>query len=620
MTLFEFPPLGARALPSGGVSYRVWAPDHLALDVHVHAVDGSERTLVTVADSNGCRQALDTLGRPGDRYRFRTASGKIAADPASRYQPENVDGPSEVVDPTDWKWKNPHWRRPPLKGRVIYELHIGTFTTEGTFAAAIEKLPHLVELGINTLEILPLAQFVGERNWGYDGVYPFAPARSYGRPEDLAHLVDSAHGLGLAVVLDVVYNHFGPVGCPATVFSNTYLHSTRSNPWGAGLNFDGPGSEGLRALCIQNAAYWLDEYRFDGLRLDSTPSIEDSSPLHVLTEVARVAHKRGAWVIAEDGRNLSTMLREEADGGLGLDGVWADDFHHSLVVALTGQNDAHFACYEGTIGELANTIRHGWLYRGQFFKHWGGPRGTESDGIPREAFVFCISNHDQVGNRALGDRLNHRVSLASYRVASLLICLVPATPLIFMGQEWAASTPFYFFADLPEELGATLADDRIRELTSNRTEIDEATRALIPDPQGIEAFSRSKLNWMELTRRPHEGIYRLYRDALRIRATHPVLQAAPRTDWNCVAVEPGVLLLRWKEGASEWLLVASLLTSRALSIDLHQELLAPHPERWTVVLDSNHSTYGAVATGISELNGDMLMLNTPGAVLLRALS
>ena len=478
-------PRGAQPLAEG-VRYGVWAPDALCVAAEVRRA-AAARTLALARKADGFWSVDDPGGAPGDLYLFRLDGGVPLPDPASRFQPAGVSGPSECVDPGAFVWRCPNWTRPRWAGQTTYELHIGAMSGEGTFRAAIPMLARIRDLGAEAIELMPLADFAGGRNWGYDGVALFAPARCYGRPDDLRALVDAAHGAGLAVILDVVYNHAGP-GSVLGSYTRDYFRTGESTPWGSGFNLDGPRSGPVRDFLLGNVCAWLDEYRMDGLRLDATHAIRDDSPTHLIDEMAGLAHERGAFLVAEDERNSARILRRQG-GGPGVDAAWADDFHHQVRVALTGTRESYFAGYGGSAASLADTIRHGWSYRGQPYPAWGGrPRGEPADHLPPEAFVYCIENHDQVGNRALGERLEHLVTPAQFRMASMLLCLGPHPVLLFMGQDWAASSPFLFFSDHGGELGRLVSAGRRREFGHNEA---------APDPESPSTFEASKLSWDE---------------------------------------------------------------------------------------------------------------------------
>lgn len=606
--------LGASPLHNGGVHYRLWAPDHRAVTVRVERPrSGEPRQFELEPEGEGYFSGDDPHGQAGDLYRFKIGSDWLP-DPASRFQPQGVEGPSEVIDPGAFAWSRDSWHRPAWRGRVIYELHVGAFTREGTFAAAIRRFDDLVDLGVNTVELMPVADFAGKRNWGYDGVMPYAPARCYGRPDDLRAFVDAAHARGLAVILDVVYNHLGPSGAVLARYGRDYFHPSKHTDWGQTLNFSEPA---VRAFFIGNACMWLDDYRFDGLRLDATHAIEDDSPTHILTEIATAARERGAFTIAEDDRNEARVITPAEEGGLGMDGVWADDFHHTARVSLTRQRESYFSGFSGSVEECARTLRSGWLYEGQHSPHHGRPRGTPARHRPPEQFVHCISNHDQVGNRPLGERLNETVSPEGYRALSMLLCLSPYTPLLFMGQEWAAGTPFVFFTDLPPDVGGGVAEGRRKEFARQNAGYDSRTLAEMPDPQSEQAFLQSKLNWAERTEVPHSEVLALYRACLRLRAATPVFRNPPRERWAVEQVSENLLALRWRDGDGDWLLLVGL--APGLSAVPETGFVASSPGcRWRKRLASNDAQFGGDGPGGAiRFERDRLVLPTPGAVLLR---
>ncbi len=515
---------GAELVP-GGVRYRTWCKHREASVRIVDRAGQVLRELALQAEGECYFSVLDAQGVAGDFYQYSFGGSQGWPDPTSRWQPEGVHGPSMVIDPAAYRWETTDWSAPAMAELVIYEVHVGTFTPAGTFRSAIERLDHLVRLGVTAVELMPVADFPGERNWGYDGVMLYAPARAYGSPDDLRALVDAAHARGLAVILDVVYNHLGPDGNYTGVYHHDYVNPERHTPWGAALNY---GAAPTRAFFVENAVYWRREFRIDGFRLDATHAIADQSPTHLLAEIADRVHSLGGFVIAEDERNDPRLLRPVGEGGFGMDGVWADDFHHILRVMLTGQRDGYFADFSGTAEELADTLKHGWLYRGQERLSAGGQRGGDTDGLARPQFVYCISNHDQVGNRAFGERLEHTISAAAYRAASALLCLVPETPLLFMGQEWSASTPFQFFTDHNPELGRLVTQGRRQEFRKFEAFRDPKMRATIPDPQARSTFDNSKLRWAEVDAPGHAGVLCLYRECLALRRTHPAWRADAR--------------------------------------------------------------------------------------------
>ncbi|CAN5446946.1 malto-oligosyltrehalose trehalohydrolase [soil metagenome] len=504
-------PYGA-LLQADGIRFHVWAPEASRVEV-VLEPDG--RALEMTAVGDGHFELLTDRAGVGSLYTYRPDGGPSFPDPASRYQPQGVHGPSQVVDPAAYAWQITDWPGLELKEHVYYELHVGTFTPEGSFDAARRKLPYLKELGVSVVELMPVADFPGERNWGYDPSALYAPSRAYGTPEDLKRLIDEAHGLGLAVFLDVIYNHFGPDGAYAVALSPLFFTDRYKTPWGQAINLDGEGGDSVQSFFLENALYWLRDFRFDGLRLDATFALYDENEPHFLAKLSdTVAVLPGPrrHLVAEDHRNLAKVFRPTSEGGYGMDGGWADDFHHQIRSILAGDNASYFRDFTDSTEELAATLRQGWFYTGQHSEHKGGPRGSDPAGLPYESFVFCIQNHDQVGNRPQGTRLGDDVSLDAYRAATAVLLFAPETPLLFMGQEWAATSPFIFFTDHNEELGRLVSEGRKEEFR----DFPDFTGD-VPDPQDPQSFEGSKLDWTELKRTPHREMLDYYRDLLALR-------------------------------------------------------------------------------------------------------
>ena len=437
---------------------------------------------------------------------------------------------------------------------------------------------------MNAIEIMPVADFPGERNWGYDGVLLYAPARVYGAPNDLRALIDAAHGRGLAVILDVVYNHLGPDGNYLGCYSRDYFNPTHKTPWGDGFNFELPP---VRDFFVENAIYWREEFHVDGFRLDATHAIADASEKHVLAEIADRVHSLGAFVIAEDERNEAALLRPRTEGGIGLDGMWSDDFHHVVRVMLTKTREGYFQSYRGTVDELAATLDHGWLLEGEEREPQRLGEPGEAADLRPEQFVFCITNHDQVGNQAFGLRLNQLVSPEAFRAASALLCLVPYTPLIFMGQEWAASTPFLYFTDHNAELGRKITEGRREEFRSFADFRDPEARTGIPDPQDEKTFLRSKLDWTEARTRTPRGDLRLYRECLRLRRESPVLRDRSRGNFEVLPVVEGVLRVRF--GKPETGAMADRGGPLPAAIACRSSMTE---SAWELVLSSNEARFG----------------------------
>jgi len=614
-------PQGADCLSSGGVRYRIWAPEMERVEVVLFDEKGQSirRSIPLEDEENGFFSAVDEQGRVGDLYKFRLDGEGLFPDPFSRWQPTEVFDPSMVIDPRSFSWQARDWERFPLAESVIYELHIGTFTPEGTFRSAIDKLNHLVALGITTIEIMPVAAFPGQRNWGYDGVMLFAPDSSYGHPDDLRALVDAAHQRGLNVLLDVVYNHFGPDGNFLSSYSPHYFNPDKKTPWGDAINFSGPGAQHVRAVFLANVAYWMDEFRIDGFRIDATHEILDDSTPHILAEIARTVHERGGILVAEDDRNLARLAVRSADGGDGLDGLWADDFHHTVRVGLLQQREAYFANFTGTPQELQETLSHGWLYCGQVAPVQNDKRGTPTGKLRIDQFVHCISNHDQVGNRAFGERLNHLVKPGAYRAASALLCLTPSTPMLFMGQEWAASTPFLYFTDHKPELGKLVTEGRRREFKDFFEAVHE-TREIsdIPDPQGEETYRRSKLDWEEIQEDTHRQMLALYRELLELRKNLPALRRRSRETLSVKLLDEHVVGIRIQETKHSGLLIlVDLLGGHTCHPGKSELTTLPSGWTWQPFLSSNERRFGGTRSSPTDISIDRISMPEPEVILLK---
>lgn len=511
-------------------------------------------TLPMLSLGDGLFELVTAAAPAGSLYKFVLDERELP-DPYARSLPQGVHGPARV-EASRYAWRHGPGVHRPLGEQVIYELHVGAFTPEGTWRAAASRLPSLRDLGVTTVELMPVAAFAGERGWGYDGVAPFAPHAPYGTPDELRALVDEAHGLGLGVLLDVVYNHLGPAGNYLPAYSPGYLTAEGVALWG-----DAPdcGRDPMRSLVLDNARYWLEEFRFDGLRIDAAHAIVDASPRHVLRDLVAMARAlpTGRTLIAEDDRNDPDLVAVT-----GLDGLWADDFHHAVRVTLTRERDGYYAAYEPGVEGVARAINSGWIYEGQPNPLTGRSRGKPAPGLDASAFVYCIQNHDQVGNRALGERLDAAVSADAYRMASALLLFLPMTPLLFMGQEWAASTPFLYFTDHDPELGAKVSAGRREEFKRFRAFADPTARARIPDPQDPETFERSRLRWEERDRGEHARTLRLYRDLLSLRRGDPVLRVSTREGLRAEA-EGSVLRVIRASGRDERVLLANFSDRRA---------------------------------------------------------
>jgi maltooligosyltrehalose trehalohydrolase len=613
------------AWPDGErIRFRVWAPEKRSVEVLLTGPGRQEiPPFALERQTDGTFSGRHPDARAGDQYKYRLDGGEAFPDPASRYQPHGVHGPSQIIDPRSFRWTDGAWRGIPRDQLIIYELHVGTFTPEGTFKSLMQRLPHFIDLGVSAIELMPPADFAGDRNWGYDGVDLFAPARCYGTPDDLRALVNAAHGLGLAVLVDAVYNHLGPEGNYTGAFSPFYVTSRHKTGWGDALNFDGEHAEAVREFFIQNALHWIHEYHFDGLRLDATHAIIDDSPRHFLAELSeRVLQSAGArqvHVIAEDNRNLISLVQPRDAGGMGLSAVWSDDFHHQVRRMLAGDSDGYFVDFKDSASDLATTVSQGWLYTGQDSPFFKAPHGTPTDGVPLDRFVVFLQNHDQIGNRALGDRLHHTVDMAAYRAVSVLLMCLPEIPLLFMGQEWAASSPFQYFTDHPPELGKLVTEGRKREFESFSafSQGDE-----IPDPQSPETFRRSRLVWDEKLKEPHESIWLLYQALLKFRK-EDLRPAGSADDFAAIALEDRSALVIRRASRSGALLLAVIQLKGGGKIDLSQHaFLAEHRDRdWELVMSSEDRAFCPAdrQPPVVHVSGPapVIEFSRPGAVLLR---
>lgn len=562
--------------------------------------------------ANGLYEVIVPDTGVGTRYKFSIDGQGPFPDPASRYQPYGVHGPSEVIDGSKFPWMNASFHAPTLRDLVLYELHLGAFTQQGTFLSAIERLDTLRDLGITAIEIMPVADFPGERNWGYDGVAIYAPSRSYGMPDEMRMLVDAAHQRDLAVYLDVVYNHLGPDGAYHAVLAPQFYSAKHKTPWGDGLNFDDFDSYLVREFFIDNALYWIHEFNIDGLRCDATHAISDTNKLHILAELTSRVHDAAAEMgrpvkmIAEDDRNDRKVVTGVDDGGLGFDAVWSDDFHHHMRRRLAGDSDGYFADFDGNAEHIATTVKDGWFFQGEYSRHVTHERGSSPEGLAAETRVFCLQNHDQIGNRALGERLSTQISHAAYRAATALLLLSPEVPLLFMGQEWAADEPFLYFTDHEEPLGHQVTEGRRREFAHFTAFSDNDSIEKIPDPQARETFLRSKLDWNSLTLPEHAACWRWYRALLKLRRE----LTAHSAQCDVKHIDGASFLLRWSntDGVTSAVIVLEA-SSQILQEDLRDHQLWMTSEDEDFCLDRNPVAW--------DVHAGSLQFMRAGAAILR---
>ncbi len=521
-------PFGAQQLPGGGARFRLWAPGATQVDLMVGANANAEATPMRPF-ADGWFGAAVAQAEVGTRYAFCIDGGLVVPDPASRSNPDDVHGASALIDPLAFDWPDADWRGRPWHEAVIYELHVGCFTPAGTFVAAIERLDDLAALGVTAIELMPVAEFPGRRNWGYDGVLPFAPDAAYGTPDDLKRLVAAAHARGLMVLLDVVYNHFGPDGNYLHAYAPDFFNAEVHTPWGAAINFDRAGSRTVRDFFIHNALYWLEEFAFDGLRIDAVHAMHDTSALHFIDELAQAVRdgpgrERHVHLVLENEANDAARLRRGADGALQLaTAQWNDDVHHALHVLASGETDGYYADYAGQPVRLfGRALAEGFAYQGEPSAFRGGrPHGTPSIALPPLAFVNSLQTHDQVGNRAFGERIamlaRERGRGDALRAMLACVLLSPAVPMLFMGEEFAASTPFLYFCDFSGDLARAVTDGRRNEFSRFARFTGPEARSLIADPNDEATFERSKLVWGERGAATHAAWLALYRHLLAIR-------------------------------------------------------------------------------------------------------
>ncbi len=543
-------PFGAEVQPDGRVRFRLFAPK--ANEVKI-AIEGQREPLAMDSVGEGWHELVTDQASAGTLYRFVLPDGTQVADPASRFQPQDVNGPSEVIAPGSYIWKDADWGGVAWKDAIIYELHLGAFTPEGTFRAAIEKLDHLVSLGVTVIEIMPIADFSGKRGWGYDGVLLYAPDSAYGRPEDLKALIEAAHARGIAVMLDVVYNHFGPEGNMLPSYFPNIFTERHKTSWGAAVNYDGEQSEIVRELVIHNALYWIEEYHFDGLRLDAVHAIIDESPKHVLTELAeRVRALETPYpvhLVLENEKNEASRLTRDADGNPEhFTAQWNDDVHHVLHTAATHEDAGYYADYEGDTQLLGRALAEGFAYQGQSMACTGKPRGEQCAHLPPTAFIAFIQNHDQIGNRAYGERISEISNPDALKALVATYLLLPQIPMIFMGEEWTSGQPFPYFCDFHGELADKVREGRRNEFKSFPEFQDPEKRDSIPDPLAEETFLSAKLDWDKIGEPQNTECLSRHRNLIQIRRESivPLLGSITGNAGTFEVLGPGAVLVKWK--------------------------------------------------------------------------
>jgi maltooligosyltrehalose trehalohydrolase len=572
-----------------GATFRVWAPAQKQV---VLVLEGRERQLPMERHRDGFFSLDVPDVREGQRYWYRIAEG-LRPDPASRFQPEGPLGPSQLVDGQRFAWTDHDWPGAgPANRHVFYEMHIGTFTTEGTWQAATERLPRLAEVGVTTLEVMPIASFPGRFGWGYDGVHLYAATHQYGTPDDVRRFVNEAHRLGLAVVLDVVYNHFGPVGNYFAEFAPSV--NGKPGEWGNSINYDGAGSQPVRDFMTEHAAYWIREFHFDGLRLDAVHAMEDSSEEHIVSEICRAARAaagaRNVFITGECESQDSRLLRGTGSYQDGLDAIWNEDWHHAAVVSLTGRRQAYFTDYRGSAPEFASMARHGFLYQGQWYSWQKNPRGGYALGLPSSCFVNFLENHDQVANTGPGHRLHQVAAPAAWRAMTSLLLLGPGLPLLFQGQEFGSTRPFAYFADHERDLAAAVEKGRLEFIAQFPNLASPAVQSRIPRPADLETFTRCKLDDDE--RNADSAAMRLHQDLLTMRREDPVISRLGTEDVRIETSAPaeGIVLVRYLGARAHRLLIVNLADDAVLA--MNDPLLAPLPgAAWTHLWSSEQPEY-----------------------------
>jgi 1,4-alpha-glucan branching enzyme/maltooligosyltrehalose trehalohydrolase len=586
-------PFGAEMRKDGSVRFRLWAP--AAANVGV-LISGLTDTLPMAAVDNGWFELVTAKAKAGSRYKFQVDGSAQVPDPASRFQPQDVHGPSEVIDPRTFAWAVSSWHGRRWEEAVIYELHVGTFSASGLFSGVQERLDYLVELGVTAIELMPVSDFPGRRNWGYDGVLPYAPDSSYGRPEDLKALIDAAHGKSLMVFLDVVYNHLGPEGNYLNAYAPQFFTARHKTPWGDGINFDGQSGRPVRDFVIHNALYWLTEYRFDGLRLDAVHAILDDSTPDILIELAETVRKtiepeRHIHLILENEANQASYLRPRYRSGLrryeqGSDGTtrvldttspmyydaqWNDDIHHAMHVAVTNESDGYYSDYaDNPIQRLGRCLTEGFGYQHDPSQYRGGEvRGEVSKDLPLSCFVSFLQNHDQIGNRATGDRITAIADHCAVKAAAAIYLLAPSPPMIFMGEEFAASTPFLFFCDFGKDLAKAVTEGRRNEFARFERFKNPESRCVIPDPNSVITFERSTLDWTSMEDEYYKRWLDLYRGLLTLRREKisPMLKALPKLEGSYELIGERGLSARWKSGTRATLHLLANLSGDTMTAD-----------------------------------------------------
>ena len=574
-------PFGAKFIEDGRVNFRLWAPGADQVEVCLQG-RAPEMRLNMVGEAGGWFGITTELAGSGFYYQYRINGKHYVPDPASRFQPEDVNGSSQVVDPTDWQWQDADWQGLPWEEVVFYQVHVGTFSEEGTFAGVKKHLDYLVDLGVTAIQLMPIADFPGQRNWGYDGVLPFAPDSSYGTPNDLKDFIETAHAKGLMVFNDVVYSHFGPEGNYLHWYAAEFFTNRFDTPWGDAFNFDRKHSVWVRQFFIHNALYWLEEYHFDGLRFDAVHAIFDDSKPDILEELAKAVrlgpgYDRHVYLVLENDNNAAHYLtRDIAKANCYFDAQWNDDLHHVLHVLLTAENWGYYQDYQQQpMHLLGRCLTEGFAYQGEASAYRDNkPRGESSSGLPLTAFISFLQNHDQVGNRPLGERISTLCTPEALRAVTAILLLMPSPPLLFMGQEWACSQPFGYFVDFPEELGDNVTQGRLKEFENY---FDVQLCRKISPPNAINSYQQAKLRWAELEQPPQQQWLEYHRQLLRIRRLHisPRISGLSGENAHYQLLDENAITVQWLLNDGSSLVLVANLSNETATVDCcyHGEVL-----------------------------------------------
>jgi maltooligosyltrehalose trehalohydrolase len=589
-------PIGAEIIPQQGVHFRVWAPDHKEVTLVLENHPGKSSSFPMKPEKSGYFSLLVPDAKKGTLYRFKLGRSKqLMTDPASRFQPMGINGPSCVVD-TKHHWTDQKWPGLQMKQQILYEIHIGTFTQEGTFKAAMKQLKELASLGITTLEIMPINEFPGKFGWGYDGTHLFAPTHLYGTPSDVKAFINKAHALGLGVILDVVYNHLGPEGSHMLHFSKDYLNKKLHTDWGKPVNFD---SSPVREFFLANVRYWIEEYHFDGLRVDATPWFFSSTPVHILADLTKTAKeaagKKDIIVIGENEPQDAKLLRPYKKGGYGFDALWNEDFHHTAHVRLTGKREAYYTDYLGSPQEFISAIKYGFLYQGQYYDWQKKTRGVPSLDLSPESLIVFLENHDQIANSGHGKRLHLITDPGNYKALICLFLLSRNTPMLFQGQEFYSERPFFYFADHSEAISERVYQGRIGSLAQFPRLATSEIRKLLPDPADPSSFSQCKLDFRD--REKHASFYSLYKHLIKLRKTDAVFQKIQEIKIDGAILGVDSFLIRYFGGKDgDRLLIINFGDDHYFNPAPEPLLVAGIDLEWEIIWSSESPLYGGEGT------------------------